>query len=783
MANNAIKYIIEVDSQTAIKGVKNFENTASSAGGTVAKSWLKAGAAVTAFAAAAAGALAFKGAKRAVSDFQSLEKELANVSTLVDTSKINMTAMKEELLKLPAILGSSTELTKGLYQAISGGVEPAKAVQFVAESAKAAKAGLSDVFTAVDAGTTIMNAYGQSAEGITGINDRLFTAVKAGKTTYGELASSIGKVATIAAQAGVSQEELFAALATTTKAGINTSESVTNMKAAFSNIFKPQSKATDMAEELGIEFSATALKAKGLVGFLEEIGTKTGGSVEKMAQLFGSVQAVSSIMSLTTAGKKDFLSIFEDMKKSSGVTAEAFTKQSATLDSGIDRMKNSMEKISQLVGEKIAPAINKIVNGISNWIEKNQDLINSGIEKFLGGTGDAFNGIKEVLEALKPVFEFLKTLWDALVITFKALEPILRLVWEVFKLLLEVLRPVVEFLGSMIGKLGEVTEKFNKMIEPIKNATAAVKGFFGSSTPEQEEAMEKMMELSAKFAQEQEKLFKAGGGKKGFAGVGDKEASKEAINNIKKVREEYAKLIKDLAISAGATEKEALKMVVTFLGEGSSIMPLSDKIKEMGGLMAGLGQEIADATPALKVDFEGPGGEALSTSLNTVKSGFDSMFDNMIDGTLNVKDAFTDMSISILKSLGDMLKNQAIQGLLNLVVGAFGGGSTPYIPALAGGGTAQAGMPHMVGERGPELFIPNRTGTVVPNSQMGGGGASMNVTNNISVNSSGGTTEREDRNQAKQIAMAIDQQMKRVIATERRPGGILNPVTTIPRRG
>jgi hypothetical protein len=52
----------------------------------------------------------------------------------------------------------------------------------------------------------------------------------------------------------------------------------------------------------------------------------------------------------------------------------------------------------------------------------------------------------------------------------------------------------------------------------------------------------------------------------------------------------------------------------------------------------------------------------------------------------------------------------------------FGGISfdVPDIPMLAAGGIARGGMPHIVGERGPELFVPGRTGTVVPNGQFGG---------------------------------------------------------------
>lgn len=50
------------------------------------------------------------------------------------------------------------------------------------------------------------------------------------------------------------------------------------------------------------------------------------------------------------------------------------------------------------------------------------------------------------------------------------------------------------------------------------------------------------------------------------------------------------------------------------------------------------------------------------------------------------------------------------------------GGGGFSIPYLARGGTAHAGLAHIVGEEGPELFVPGRTGTVVPNDALGGGG-------------------------------------------------------------
>lgn len=87
----------------------------------------------------------------------------------------------------------------------------------------------------------------------------------------------------------------------------------------------------------------------------------------------------------------------------------------------------------------------------------------------------------------------------------------------------------------------------------------------------------------------------------------------------------------------------------------------------------------------------------------------------------------------ILKSFGLMLQQliaQAIAAdLAKRIFGTVAGGTgSGWIGALAGafgitpkaaGGPVQAGMPYLVGERGPEVIVPARSGTVIPNNKIG----------------------------------------------------------------
>jgi hypothetical protein len=99
--------------------------------------------------------------------------------------------------------------------------------------------------------------------------------------------------------------------------------------------------------------------------------------------------------------------------------------------------------------------------------------------------------------------------------------------------------------------------------------------------------------------------------------------------------------------------------------------------------------------------------------------------------------------------LADIFSGSGL-GFFNSILGGGGGfgtgnafGNLDLAGFLAGGGPARAGSPYLVGERGPELFVPNTSGTVIPN----GGGRSVQITNAPQINIDSST----DRAQVTQL--------------------------------
>jgi len=388
--------------------------------GTIAAKAGMVGAKIASLGAAFAAAAGSFVLKKAIGEFGAFEAAMANAATLVDTSIISMKALETQVMALPSSLGSATENAKGLYQTLSAGIEPAKAVEFLGKAAKAAKAGLTDTFTAVDAGTTILNAFGMQTEDATKIYDLMFKTVEQGKTTFEELAGSVGKLSPIASAASVSAQEMFAALATLTKGGFKTSEASARMATALGTIIKPSKEASDMAGELGLQFNAQALKAQGLAGFLNSVKSATGGNIEQMAQLFGGMESLSVMLALTGKQSGEFTKILGEMENSAGSVDTAFGKQKVTMKALWETFQNSIGKQAIILGRELAPAIKGVIDDVSKWMEENKELIKTKIVEFAGLLAEKIKWARDNFSAFVPVLKGAMTIISGVARAFNA---------------------------------------------------------------------------------------------------------------------------------------------------------------------------------------------------------------------------------------------------------------------------------------------------------------------------------------------------------------------------
>ena len=103
---------------------------------------------------------------------------------------------------------------------------------------------------------------------------------------------------------------------------------------------------------------------------------------------------------------------------------------------------------------------------------------------------------------------------------------------------------------------------------------------------------------------------------------------------------------------------------------------------------------------------------------DSIASSFGTAFQGLITGTQGFKSAFRSMASSIISEL---MRIYVTEQLVKSIGGFFKSIFAPSLPGKAIGGSVQAGTPYMVGERGPEMFVPSRSGSIVPNNKLGNG--------------------------------------------------------------
>jgi tape measure domain-containing protein len=178
--------------------------------------------------------------------------------------------------------------------------------------------------------------------------------------------------------------------------------------------------------------------------------------------------------------------------------------------------------------------------------------------------------------------------------------------------------------------------------------------------------------------------------------------------------------------------------------------------------------------------------KALAESVsNTLGQGLSSVFDTLIQGSDNWGKSLQQIASKVLVDIANQLIRiyvieQAVSTIKSFLSPAlpFGGGGGQIggvgtlgpnygIKQFANGGIPPVGRPSIVGERGPELFMPGIRGTVIPN---GGFGGSTNVVVNVDAS---GSNVQGDQAQAKQLGVVVSAAVQAELVKQQRPGGLL----------
>jgi len=149
---------------------------------------------------------------------------------------------------------------------------------------------------------------------------------------------------------------------------------------------------------------------------------------------------------------------------------------------------------------------------------------------------------------------------------------------------------------------------------------------------------------------------------------------------------------------------------------------------------------------------------------DSIQTGIVDSLTAAVEGTKSLAEVASDT----LRSLANIMLKFGLQTFLSGLGGKDGVGffSKLFGGGKASGGTVKGGTSYLVGERGPELFTPGRSGSIAPNNSMGG----ANVT--VNVDASGSRAQGDNAN-ASQLGKAIGAAVQAELIKQQRPGGLL----------
>jgi hypothetical protein len=328
--------------------------------------------------------------------------------------------------------------------------------------------------------------------------------------------------------------------------------------------------------------------------------------------------------------------------------------------------------------------------------------------------------------------------------------------------------------------LGPVISGFNKFAERMRSGLTA----------NQIKEIERLTEISKDYADRVDRIMATSGQKTQRVMVDSAKAAQEQAKEIERLitlSKDYSDRVdrigkqevtrNKLAEESGKTAATLLEMIKTPTELYGEKLRVVNQLQQDFYLNA---EQSALIIEKLRENFVGlqEGVRFAGISIDDIgRNAFMTLEDGivgLINGTKGLKDAFREMATSIVNDLLRMyIRYQITKPLFDAIFGTTTQAAAPIVqasPAIptgrAIGGPVSSGVPYMVGERGPEMFIPNSSGAIVPNDKMGE--AAPTIVQNINISTGVSQTVRTE---IMAMLPRITEATKAAVADSRRRGG------------
>lgn len=305
------------------------------------------------------------GAMKVYADF---DKASRQVNSIMRLSEKEADAYRLQIRKLTMDLGlnvDQTQVMSAAYSVASSGfVDAAEQAQVLTAGLRLAAAGGGDAKQTLDALTGALRAYGKGAADAADFADVLAKTVEVGQTEISQLAPTLSRVTTTAANAGVSFAEVGAAIAAMTVKGAPTANVMDALNQAMLQIQAPSAEARKALASVGLQAEelGKTLRDQGLRAALVQIFNATGGNVAKLKAIMGDVNAVKAVQALGSGGGADFAAAQGQMDNRAGTAEQQAAEVTKALTEQLGIALTSIKELGIAMGQGLAPTIERVTS-------------------------------------------------------------------------------------------------------------------------------------------------------------------------------------------------------------------------------------------------------------------------------------------------------------------------------------------------------------------------------------------------------------------------------------
>ncbi len=322
-------------------------------------------------------------------------ESFAKIEALAGSIGIPFEEAKTRVMELAHRTGQSAQETAdALYFVASAGLKAAQVMPVLGASAKAAMTGMGDSTTIAQLLTSVMHDYAGSGLTAAKAMNILTGAIKVGKAEPADLAASLGTVIPVASQMKVGFEDVAAAVAQATNAGVSADRAVTGLRFLLASFQSPTAKATAALKDYGFsvgEIQNQLAQPGGLLTVIQELADTFDLTTVKGKAAFAAVVggARGAIIANTLVGDsaRSAAELFEFMgqaaEKNSTLFKDAQARMRATsafqFAQALSDLKTAAIELGNvlvpILVHSVLPAIQSLVNWFKNLSDGTKELI------------------------------------------------------------------------------------------------------------------------------------------------------------------------------------------------------------------------------------------------------------------------------------------------------------------------------------------------------------------------------------------------------------------------